>query len=451
MTPEVADLAKDRYLVAPEAMLVDGEILHGQAAVVESGVFLEVGPLEVVRHHHRDLDPVSLTAQLLMPGFVDAHHHLSQSFGTALAFGEPSEIFRRVWVPLEITLTEEELYASAKLAALESLRGGFTTVTDAGTRSQHDLSIVATATEEVGVRCVLPMVCNDIQQETLRARDVLAAAENHLARIAHRPLVHGSLAVTVPDAATEATMRAVVDLCRNAQVPLQVHVNEHLAGVERMLVGAGHRPLEYLDKVGALGPWLLAAHASLLTPKEMLMLRDRGAAVSYNPVATAWKGNAVCPALTLAELGVRLGLGTDGARSDGFRLLDAAETAQRLAFAMSSGDPYAGSGQLWMRAGTAGSADAAGLGQVTGRVAAGLAADFLLVDLSVPELVSSRDLVWELVRRGDRGQITMVVVAGRPRLVDGRPVDWDAGAFVEEARKLAATAVRRIHVPGDDG
>lgn len=66
-----------------------------------------------------------------MPGFVDAHHHLTQSFGSALAFGEPSEIFRRVWVPLEGALDEESAYTAAKLAALEALRGGFTTVTDA--------------------------------------------------------------------------------------------------------------------------------------------------------------------------------------------------------------------------------------------------------------------------------------------------------------------------------
>lgn len=58
-----------------------------------------------------------------------------RGFGSSLAFGEPSEIFRRVWVPLENALDEESAYVAAKLAALESLRGGFTTVTDAGTRA----------------------------------------------------------------------------------------------------------------------------------------------------------------------------------------------------------------------------------------------------------------------------------------------------------------------------
>ena len=81
-----------------------------------------------------------------MPGLVDTHHHLTQSFGKALVFGEPSEIFRRVWVPLEGSLDEESVYLAAKLAALESLRGGFTTVCEAGTRMEPDVGVVADAT-----------------------------------------------------------------------------------------------------------------------------------------------------------------------------------------------------------------------------------------------------------------------------------------------------------------
>ena len=66
----------------------------------------------------------------------DGRVMLCSSFGKSLAYGEPSEIFRRVWVPLESSLDDEFVYQSAKLAALESLRGGFTTACDAGTRAR---------------------------------------------------------------------------------------------------------------------------------------------------------------------------------------------------------------------------------------------------------------------------------------------------------------------------
>src|SRR5262245_34722322 len=143
-----------------------------------------------------------------MPGFVDTHHHLTQSFGKALAFGEPSEIFRRIWVPLEGSLDAESLYLSAKLAALEALRGGYTTVCDAGTRAQDGLDAIAAATRDAGIRCVLARVCND---DGSRHAALLAEGERFLARSA--PLLHPSLAVSIPEVATDAMLHAASRLC----------------------------------------------------------------------------------------------------------------------------------------------------------------------------------------------------------------------------------------------
>ncbi|MFB7507626.1 amidohydrolase family protein, partial [Streptomyces broussonetiae] len=184
----------------------------------------------------------------------------------------------------------------------------------------------------------------------------------------------------------------------------------------------------------------------LLTPAEVTLLADGGAAVSYNPVASAWKGNAVAPATTFAERGIRFGLGTDGTRGDGFRLADAAEFAQRLTHGLASGDSSCGAGWTWWERATAGGADAVGLGARTGRVAPGAAADFLLVDVGGPEMQPSWDLPWELVRRGNRDQLTAVFVAGRLRLWRGWPPDWDGPALVRRAAELAPRVVRRAGV-----
>jgi cytosine/adenosine deaminase-related metal-dependent hydrolase len=229
-------------------------------------------------------------------------------------------------------------------------------------------------------------------------------------------------------------------------VVFQTHVNEHLASVERSLVARGLRPLEHLDSVGALGRHTLVAHATLVTPYEMRLLKETDTAVSYNPVASVWKGNAVADAVTMSAMGIRVGLGTDGTRSDGFRLMDAAETNQRLAFGLMRGDSSAGGGALWLEQATAGGADVAGLGNRTGRIAQGLAADFLLVDMDVPEMLPSWDMSWELVRLANRDQIDAVFVNGALRLWQGWPVDWDARALMAEVRRIAATAVAKAPI-----
>lgn len=440
-------LAQDDLLLAPEWTLLPEGPCAGLGVRVAGGRFTDVGPLAEVAARAPGRQPLALPQTLLMPGFVDAHHHLTQSFGKALAFGEPSEIFRRIWVPLEGSLDPHSLYLSAKLAALEALRGGFTTVCDAGARSSHGLEAIAAAAHETGVRCVPSLVCND---DGSAHRATLAAAERFLAGAA--PGWHPSLAISIPEAATDAMLQAASALAAEAGTVLQVHVNEHLASVERSLVARGLRPLQHLQAAGALGPQALLAHCTMLTPAEMLLLRDSGAAVAINPVASPWKGNAVAPSELLATLGVRLGLGTDGTRSDAFRMMDAAESNQRLAHGLASGDAVCGGGSLWWRMATAGGADAAGLGRSTGRIAEGLAADFLLLDLDVPELTPSWNLGWELVRLAARDQLLSVHVAGRLRLWQGWPVDWDARALLAEVRTVAQASVaqapiHKVHRP----
>ena len=165
--------------------------------------------------------------------------------------------------------------------------------------------------------------------------------------------------------------------------------------------------------------------------------------VSYNPVASAWKGNAVAPALEFASAGVRFGLGTDGTRSDGFRLLDAAEMAQRITAGVRIDDWEAGRGRLWLDAATIGGGAAAGLGDQIGAITRGRRADFLLLDTTAPECLPSWDFVWEVVRYYDRTHLVAVYVDGEKLLEHGQPVGWDLGAFLAEHTSLAREVVRR--------
>ncbi len=442
-------LSGARLLLAPAKMMLPNGVVEDYAAVVENGAFSAVGPRAEIAAAHPDLVPVEMSDILMMPGFVDAHHHLTQSFGKALAFGEPSEIFRRVWVPLEGALDDDLVYLASKLASLEALRGGFTTVVDAGTRAKGDASSIAKATDEAGLRCVLGYICNDRGRESEGAA-ILARANAHLDRYEGSALVHASLAIAIPEAASDTMLGDVSRLCAKRGAIFQTHINEHLAAIERSLIERGLRPFEVLDKVGALGPQTLIAHATLMTPREMRRLAETDTAVAYNPVATQWKGNASCAAETMYEMGIRFGIGTDGTRSDGFRLVDAAEALQRTAFGMPVGDFSCGGGWIWMDHATRAGADAVGLKGITGAIAPGLRADYLLVDLAVPELQPSWDLTWELVRLGNKDQIVAVVVDGKLRLWQGWPVDWDGRALMREvatvtSAAVAAAPIHRVH------
>jgi 5-methylthioadenosine/S-adenosylhomocysteine deaminase len=449
LTPETFDAP--RLLLLPEQVMLRQKAVGGHGVLVAEGRFVDIGPAERLKARHAGVSQIPLPGAMIMPGFIDAHHHLTQSFGKALAFGEPSEIFRRIWVPLEGSLDAELVYLAGKLAALEALRGGFTTVVDAGTRAEGNLEPLVRAVGEAGVRCVLGLICNDLGGGPAAEVDViLKRAESHLAAWPADGLIHPSLAVSIPEVASDDMLARAATLSRDAGAIFQTHVNEHLVAVERSLVQRRQRPLEHLHAVGALGPQTLVAHATLVTPRELRLLQETDTAVAYNPVATQWKGNAAAPAEMMAELGIRFGIGTDGTRSDGFRLVDAAEATQRVAFGLQVGDFSTGGGWLWLDHATAAGAQAIGLGAVTGEIATGMAADFLIVDLEVPEFSPSHDVIWELVRLGNRDQITAVFVAGKLRLWRGWPHDWDGRALMRQVAEragaaVAAAPIRKIH------
>jgi 5-methylthioadenosine/S-adenosylhomocysteine deaminase len=451
------ELDSSELLLVPDHMMFRDGPVRDHAAVIAGGRFGDVGPTRDLLERNPGLKPARLEGKLLMPGFIDAHHHLTQSFGKALAFGEPSEIYRRIWVPLENSLDDDLLYLTAKLAALEALRGGFTTVVDAGTRAKGDVAAVATAAKEAGLRCVLGSICNDLGGGGPGADRgmIKKRAKAHLARWQGDDLIHPSLAISIPEAASDEMLREISGLCAEAGAIFQTHVNEHLAAVERSLIQRKLRPLEHLHHLGALGPHVLIAHGTLVTPFELNILRDTDTAVAYNPVATQWKGNAAAPAAMMAALGIRFGIGTDGTRSDGFRLVDAAEATQRLAFGLDVGDFSCGGGWMWLDHATMDGASAVGLGATTGEIAPGKNADFLIIDVDVPEMQPSWDLTWELVRLANRDQIVGVFVAGRLRLWRGWPVDWDAKALMREVAKTAGAAVaaapiHRVHSPSGE-
>jgi 5-methylthioadenosine/S-adenosylhomocysteine deaminase len=457
MTELRADLfASDDLLLVPERLLLETGCESGQALVVRGGAIADVGPREEILAKHRGLAPLELPGHLIMPGFIDAHTHLTQSFGKALAFGEPSEIFRRIWVPLEGSLDARGVYLASKLAALEALRGGFTTVVDAGTRSEADVAAVAQAAGEAGIRCVLGFICNDAGPAAGRDKgEIRRAAEAHLARWAADSLVHPSLAISIPEAATDAMLRDMSHLAAEAGAIFQTHVNEHLVAVERSLVERGLRPLEHLAAVGALGPQALIAHSTLLTPAELMLLARTDTAVAYNPVASTWKGNAVAPAEMMAELGIRFAIGTDGTRYDAFRMIDAAETLQRIAFGLGVGDFSTRGGWTWLDHATRLGADAVGLKGRIGAIAPGHAADILIVDIATPEFLPSWDLDWELVRYANRDQIVAVMINGKLRLWRGWPLDWDARVLMREIAAiaenvLAKAPIKRIHPTSRD-
>jgi 5-methylthioadenosine/S-adenosylhomocysteine deaminase len=454
-------LNESAYALAPDIILAPEGPVRDHVLAVSDGKIEAVVPLSAYTAKFPARAVTRLPGVGLIPGFIDAHTHLGQTFGKAYIGGEPSQIWLRIWGPLEQAQDPHRSYVAAKWMCLEALRGGYTTLVNYCLNTPEKNEGVLKAARETGIRLVsatgLDTLGDDAEATGQTAKkmpigDTIARLEEHIAACAAHPTIYPSLCCNGYFGSSLDTIAAVAEYCAGHGVLFQMHSNEHFPEVHGCIIKFGKRPIELWSELGVLGPQTLLHHATLTSEREIELLRESQTAISYNPVASQWKGNAVAPALAYVERGVRMGLGTDATRMDAFRTLDAAESCQRIAHGLPIIDFSCGAGWTWVDIGTRGSADVCGLADKTGALAAGLAADFLLLNLRQPEVVPSWDFEWELVRFYNRDQIEAVVVDGKPVMKSGHPVGWDADRFVAENAGLATSTLEgsgaaRLHGP----
>ena len=447
----LSELTKNSsFAVAPDLVLTPKGAQPGLVVQVRDGEIAYVGPRADFAAQSPEIPITDLPERAIVPGFIDAHTHLGQAFGKAITGGEPAQIWRRIWTPMEGSYDPETVYVSAKWMFLEALRGGFTGIVNFAVQNEAKAAALHQAAADVGIRLVsstgaaLPVdgLESPGSCKISRAIDAsLQRAEAHVAACKDQPLITPSLCIPAVQSAPGEMMRALSAYSAENGVLFQIHTNEHHVEVHWSVCTYGKRPLEYFAEHGAVGPHTLHHHCTLVTDNEIEILRETGSAVSYNPLASAWKGDRVAPALGFAARGVRFGIGTDSTRSDAFRLLESAETAQRFSQGMQNADFSCGAAWTWIDAATRGSADAAGLGGVTGEITPRQRADFLVLDRRQPEVNPSWDFEWELVRLYNRDQIEAVIIDGRTVMENSRPVGWDADEFLKTNRKRAHDAV----------
>ncbi len=430
-------LSQDNYAIAPQVLLTPEGVKNDWAIEVRDGRIVDMGPVETIKK------AISLEGHAIMPGFVDAHTHVGQIFGKALIGGEPAQIWRRIWHPMEKDMTEEDCYITAKWAFWEALRGGFTKVVNYGLNDSSKNAGVHKAALETGIRLVSACGLDEFADSSgtgsgnhnfEQIKDVIDA---HIEDCAQYPLISPSVCCSSFIGNSPETLRALSDYCKERGIILQIHSNEHFPEVHECILRFGMRPTELLYKHGVLGPHVLLHHTTLVSEREIELIIKTDTATSYNPLASIWKGNAVAPALRFAQTNVRFGIGSDTTSADAFKNLMAAEACQRIEHALPVADFSAGAAYTWVDAATSQGAAATGGTGDHGALKVGMAADFLILNMMVPECLPSHDFEWELVRYYNRDQVDAIVVSGKACMIGGKPTGWDLKDFITQSMEVA--------------
>jgi 5-methylthioadenosine/S-adenosylhomocysteine deaminase len=198
----------------------------------------------------------------------------------------------------------------------------------------------------------------------------------------------------------------------------------------------GATPVGHLHRLGVLKGNTVADHAVVLTEKDLDLLAASGAGVAHCPESNMKLASGIAPVTDLLARGVPVGLGTDGcASNNNLDLLTEMDTAAKLAKVRHL-DPTALPAREALALATRLGARVLGLENEVGRLAPGLKADIVVIDLDQPHLTPFYDPYSHLVYAATGADIQTVVVDGRILVQDRQLLAFDLAKTLARAREL---------------
>ena len=205
-------------------------------------------------------------------------------------------------------------------------------------------------------------------------------------------------------------LKRCANFARHHGLLLHIHLSETRKEVEDCVRQHGTTPVRYLDKLGFLGPDVIAAHCVHVDREEWDILARRGVTVAHCPCSNMKLGSGRFPYELALESGCRITLGTDGAASNNSLDLHA-EMKFAALLAKLNGDASLLPAREVFRWATRNGA--AFFGIDAGEIAPGKQADALLLDLTAPQMQPRHDLISNWVYAADSSAVRHVLCAGR--------------------------------------
>lgn len=424
-----------------------GDVLVDGPTVAEVGKSLKPQADEVI----------DASGRVLVPGFVNTHHHLYQVLTRNLERVQDAKLFDWLRYLYDVWrfVTPEELYAAAHAGLSELLLTGCTTSADhhylCPACAEGDLfSAEVQAAREAGIRlhltrgsmCLSRSAGGLPPDEVIQDEETILKDSERVIAEHHDPsknsMCQVALAPCSPFSVTPALMRETATLARKHGVRLHTHLAETKDEEEYCLRRFGQRPLEHAEELGWMGADVWFAHCVHLNDDEIGRMTENGTGVAHCPVSNLRLGSGIAPVPKMLDAGVPVGLAVDGSASNDssnmLRELQIALLVHRVGTAVGSMPA-----RRVLQMATLGGARVLGRDDI-GVLAPGKAADLALFDLRGLEYVGAlHDPVSALLFCGVDARAELVMVNGEVVVRNKRLVRLDEQAVAEKARKASAS------------
>jgi 5-methylthioadenosine/S-adenosylhomocysteine deaminase len=414
-------------------------VLENHAIAVDKGRIVAVLQQSEEKFRFIPREVRKLHDHVLIPGLVNLHTHAAMVLLRGFADDLPLDVWLHdhIWPAEAKHVSPQFVHDGTLLACAEMLRGGITCFNDMYFFPQA----TAEAAQKLGIRAVIGLITLDFPSAyATDADDYLAKGLAVRDEFRDSPLLDFCLAPHAPYTVSDRSFEKILTLSEQCDIPLHMHIHETRKEIEDSVKLSGMRPIERLRRLGVLGPGLIGAHAVHLEDHEMQLLAQHGCSVAHCPISNLKLASGIARVSSMAQRGVNVGLGTDGAASNNrLDILQEMRMASLLAKG-SSGQSNAVSAHQALRMATLNGARALGLDKEIGSIEKGKSADFCAIKTNDSLLTPCYDPASLLVYSAGREHVSDVWVAGKACVSNGTLLGCDT----IELKNLAALWQNRI-------
>ncbi|NLE77187.1 MAG: amidohydrolase family protein [Chloroflexi bacterium] len=428
-------------------MLIDGGIVVSMDAqrrifspgyvAIRDGKIVEVGAGNGRRFTANER--IDATGMAVLPGLVNPHDHLDQSVQRTC--NNEQQDSRNRMLSFARGLTRERARAAANLSLLELVKHGVTTTQENHWMHYHPDSTdgICEAVQDSGMRAYISRGMND--ESAYTPPEFLERAEDVLADLDRLEQAYDSEHITITSEPTTIlrckpdTILAMRDWALQRSKLWHIHLAQGQSELEDALRTVGMGSVQYAEKLGVLGPEMLAIHCSGLLEGEVSLLGAYGVHIAHCPMPIIRAGGKVPPIWELEQGGAQVAIGTDGSGTNNgqnpWECLKVAVYMQRVRY----GDRYLGTAEQALEMATIKAARALAMDQRVGSLESGKEADLALFRLDQVHLAPDAMLIHNLVYSGGNNMADTVLVGGRVILRDGRSTVFDEAEVIARVRE----------------
>ncbi len=431
--------AADLLVTGGVIVTMDGDrhVFDDGAIAVKGDAIVAIGPGQEVLAKYEAPRKIDAKGKLIMPGLINAHTHIPMVLLRGLVDDVTLDDWLRKYIfPAEAkNVTEDFVRWGSRLALAEMIRSGTTTFAD----MYYFEDAEAEETKAAGLRGFLGETWIDFPAPDNKTEAEMAAyTEKFLKKWQGDPLIHASVAPHSIYTCSEKTLRDAAALARKYHAPILIHVAEMRKELVDSLANNGTTPVQYLERIEFLGPDVLAAHCIWVDYTDMKILAERQVGCVHNPSSNMMLASGVAPVVDERAAGMRVGLGTDGpaGSNNDLDMMEEMDLASKLQKTYRV-DPRALGAKGALEMATIEGARALHMEKEIGSLEPGKKADFVVLNLEVPNAVPMYDVYSQIVYALKASEVETVVVDGKTLLKDGKLLTVDEGQAMAKGKEYA--------------